>query len=250
MNSFDNSHGTRLFNRDSEIDGLINEIAGRFPAQGLTTLFPQLIRRTWLKKFVAHYELFRRIRDLDGDLVELGVFRGLSLFSFALFNEFAGNKKRTVYGVDNFAGFTEIHAEDGQEYDVPKFAGGFSPARYYEELMMLVEAFNASAQRTRIEIVRGNVEDVTDSIVAKTGALSLVHFDVDLYIPTKAGLEAFYPLLVEGGVFLFDEYACIEWAGESKAVDEYFADKDILLKKFPWQGAPTAYLVKGEGGAQ
>jgi peroxiredoxin len=42
---------------------------------------------------------------------------------------------------------------------------------------------------------------------------------------------------------VFDEYAVHRW-GESKAVDEFFKDKNAALKSLPWTFSPTAYLKK------
>ena len=39
--------------------------------------FPIYARRLFLKRFLAHYELWRRTIELAGDVVELGVYRGL-----------------------------------------------------------------------------------------------------------------------------------------------------------------------------
>jgi hypothetical protein len=74
---------------------------------------------------------------------------------------------------------------------------------------------------------------------------SLVHFDVDLYKPTRTALECFWPVLSRGGVMLFDEYSIPDWPGETRAVDEFFADKPgTVIKKFPWTNAPAGYVVK------
>jgi hypothetical protein len=74
---------------------------------------------------------------------------------------------------------------------------------------------------------------------------SLVHLDCDLYAPTRAALEAFWPRLARGGVMLFDEYAIKDWPGETAAVDEYFADKpEVRVRTLPWTNAPAGYVVK------
>ena len=49
---------------------------------------------------------------------------------------------------------------------------------------------------------------------------SLVSMDVDLYNPTKAGLEYFYPLLQKGGVLLIHDHKP-DWPGIMKAVEEF-----------------------------
>ena len=44
---------------------------------------------------------------------------------------------------------------------------------------------------------------------------------------------------------MFDEYGIPEWPGETKAVDEWIADKpELKLKTFTWTNAPAAYLIK------
>ena len=43
---------------------------------------------------------------------------------------------------------------------------------------------------------------------------------------------------------VFDEYAIKDWPGETQAVDEFFADKDVEIKTLDWTNVPGAYLVK------
>jgi hypothetical protein len=50
--------------------------------------------------------------------------------------------------------------------------------------------------------------------------------------------------LSRGGVALFDEYSIHEWAGETKAVDEFFADKDYAIKTLSWTNAPAGFVIK------
>ena len=47
-------------------------------------LFPVLARRQWLKRFLAHVELFKQTLEVPGDIAELGVFRGLGLMYFII----------------------------------------------------------------------------------------------------------------------------------------------------------------------
>jgi len=74
--------------------------------------------------------------------------------------------------------------------------------------------------------------------------ISLLHFDVDLYRPTLTALKKLWPLVVPGGIVVFDEYGIPPWEGESKAVDEFFKNQKIELKRFEWSSNPGAYLIK------
>src|SRR5262245_35597838 len=58
--------------------------------------FPTYIRRVNLSRFLAHYELYRSVKDLPGNIVDCGVYRGVSLFTWAKFLEIfhAGDRTR------------------------------------------------------------------------------------------------------------------------------------------------------------
>ena len=75
--------------------------------------------------------------------------------------------------------------------------------------------------------------------------VALLDLDFVLYDPTKAALEALYPLIVPGGVVALDEYA-LKGMGESDAVDEFFDGTPPEMHSFPWALSPTAYFTKGE----
>ena len=52
-------------------------------------------------------------------------------------------------------------------------------------------------------------------------------------------------VLSRGGLMLFDEYAIPNWPGETRAVDEFIADKPGLrIRTLNWNNTPAGYLVK------
>lgn len=59
------------------------------------------------------------------------------------------------------------------------------------------------------------------------GNFCFVNIDTDLYAPTKAGLELFYPLMNRGGVILIHDYFSPCLAGVAAAVDEFIQHIDI-----------------------
>jgi len=250
--TFDGFRKTAL---DSDIEGRIVEHCERFGRSPLDAVkhFPVLLRRQNLKRFLAHVELFRMTLDVPGDIAELGVFRGMGLMTWANLLEAycIGDRTKVVYGFDNWQGFTGFSPEDGRaEPEMHKTVGGFSPEGHYEELLDAIAIFDTDRfipQKPRVKLVPGNIEETVGRFRDDNPGVrfSLVHFDCDLYAPTRAALEAFWPILSRGGVFLFDEYAIKEWPGETQAVDEFLADKPQLrLRTFDWTNAPAAYLVK------
>jgi hypothetical protein len=216
-------------------------------------LFPVLARRQLLKRFLAHHELFLKTLDVPGDIVELGVFRGLGLFTWANFLEIycIGDRTKTVFGFDNWRGFTEILPQDGQNGDqTHKETNGFSPEQYFEELKRAIGIFDEDRfipWKPRIRLVEGNIEETAPAFVQNHPGVrfSLIHFDCDLYRPTKIALEAFWSRLSRGGMMIFDEYSIHDWPGETQAVDEFFADKpNVMIKTLQWTNAPAGYVVK------
>jgi len=51
-----------------------------------------------------------------------------------------------------------------------------------------------------------------------------------VYEPTKVALENLWNRVVRGGVVVIDDYNAV--GGATRAVDEFLADKDIVLQKY------------------
>ena len=64
---------------------------------------------------------------------------------------------------------------------------------------------------------------------------------MDLYEPTKIILENFYSMVSKGGLIVLDDYNV--FAGETRAVDEFFRNKKIKIQKFKNVKTPR-YIVK------
>ncbi|WP_223342327.1 hypothetical protein [Synechocystis sp. PCC 7339] len=59
-----------------------------------------------IAKLIAHYELYKMIRDLPGAIVECGVFKGTSLTRFATFRDlFDHAHSKKVIGFDIYGKF-------------------------------------------------------------------------------------------------------------------------------------------------
>ncbi len=225
------------------------------PLRDVLESFPLYVRRVNLSRFLVHYELFKMANDLPGSIVECGVYRGASLLTWAKLLEifYPGNRVRKVIGFDNFAGFPGLVPDDGpEEPGRSKVQGGWNAAPYYDELLEHLEIFHADSfvpRAKRVELVVGDLEQTAPEYVEKHPGLriSLLHLDCDIYKPTLAGLKAFYPHVVQGGVVILDEYGMSEWPGESRAFEEYFGPRGVpKLKTFPTTSIPTGYFIKGE----
>lgn len=68
-------------------------------------------------KLFAHLELYKKIIDLPGHIVECGVFKGNSFFRFGHFrNIYETQASRKIIGFDMFGDFPETHYDDDMKY--------------------------------------------------------------------------------------------------------------------------------------
>jgi hypothetical protein len=246
--------GRKNFAADDTVEAMLESHFERFSIsrKEIWRNFQIYTRRVFLKRFLAHYELYQRVINIPGDIVELGVYRGASLMSWANFMEIRnmGDRHRKVVGFDNFKGFGELDLKDGQaDLTSEKRPGGFNSDSFEEQLEDAIRIFDSDRfipYKPRIHLVKGDIETSVPQYVYENPGMriALLHFDVDLYRPTLTALNSLWPLVVNGGVVAFDEYGIPPWEGESKAVDEFFKGKGITLQRFDWSSNPGAFVVK------
>ena len=194
-------------------------------------------------------------QGLPGSIVELGVSRGVSFFSFHKFLEIfcPTDTSKKVYGFDSFEGLSDFAEEDGRssvDASNDKKGGGWSAEKVEGEIFELCELANRDniLARERSRLIRGRVQETLVPFLEETPGLriSLLHFDLDLYEPTYYALEQLWDLVVPGGVVVFDEYGLPPWGGEAAAFDRFRDERnlDVQLKKFDWCLTPSAYCIK------
>jgi len=183
-------------------------------------------RAVILAKILYLDELYKRILEIPGIVVELGVWWGANL---ALFESFRSvyepyNWTRKVVGFDTFQGYQGISPKDGTSPYVA--TGGFSVTENYQDYLSQVldaqEQDNVNAQVKKYELVKGNVLQTIDDYLAENPEtiIALVYFDLALYEPTRKCLEAIRPHLVRGSVLAMDELNSHDFPGETIALKE------------------------------
>lgn len=253
--TLEESTGFKNYSHDNFVQDLIREHVQNFDRDQMDVLFhfPVLARRQNIKRFLAHSDFFRQTLDVPGDILEIGVFRGLSLMTWANLLEcfLIGDRTKRVWGIDNWSGFSNLHEADGSKNSrVGKEVGGFSPSRYKEELEDAIRIFDADrfvSWKDRVKLLEGDASLVIDQLLVQRPGLrfSLVHFDVDLYEPTSHVLNAIWDRVPKGGIMLFDQYGIEDWPGESQAVDEFLElHPQQTVKTLDWTNTPAGYIVK------
>ena len=93
-------------------------------------------------------------------------------------------------------------------------------------------------------MVQGDICQTVEKYIDKHPYLriALLHVDVDVYHPTRVGLELLFNRVVPGGVVVFDDYATVE--GETNAIEEFFKESGYILKKFSFSQSKPSFIVK------
>jgi hypothetical protein len=180
-------------------------------------------------------------QDIDGALVECGVWRGGSAMAMALTLKRLGATSRDLYLYDTFEGMTPPTEEDvGIKDGVPALElyksqqaqyGGWCQAGLEDVRKNLLSTGYPS---NRIHFIEGRVESTLPA--QAPASVALLRLDTDWYESTRHELQHLFPRLVGRGVLVLDDYGC--WRGAKKAVDEYLANNRIciLLQRIDAEG--------------
>lgn len=191
---------------------------------------------------LSHYEIYKKILNLPGFVLEAGVFKGGSLIQWATFRELLENEKsRKIVGFDTFGAFPKSFTVQSDKLFIEKwnsqFANEFVSKEEIEESLSLKSIGN-------IQLIQGDIRDTLHQFLQDNPALriALLHIDTDVYEPCKIVLETCWEKIVPGGIVLFDDYATIE--GETVAVDEFLRGKTYKIQKFPLSHEEPSFIVK------
>ena len=190
-------------------------------------------------------EVFKKIIDVSGAIVECGVAQGNHLMLFAhlssILEPYAINRR--IIGFDSFAGFRSISDKDPRDISEDDF--GNTSVDVIRKAIELYDMNRAAFHMKRVEIVEGDATKTIPEYIDEHPELtiSLLYLDFDIYEPTAAAIKHLYPRIVPGGVIAIDEYAACQW-GESNAVDEFLKDKHVVYNSIPWALSPSAFIIK------
>ena len=209
------------------------------------------LTRPTLSRLLFLARMYDKQLHVPGVIMEFGCRWGQNLAVMAtLRNIFEPhNYWRRIIGFDTFAGFPSVSAaHDRSRYAVP---GNFGVSENYEavldDLMACHEALAPRPHLRRFELVKGDVVETVPAYLAKhpDTIVSLAYFDLDLYEPTKAALEAVLPRLVKGSVLVFDELCIGEFPGETVAVADSIGFRELRLTRDPASVA-VSYAIFGD----
>jgi len=191
-------------------------------------------------KSIAQYILFEKTIQIDGDIVECGVFKGASFSRFAMYRKIHNLGRKKLIGFDTFGDFPETQYEKDkklrEEFILEAGAQSISKNQISEVLLKKGCDKNTS-------FIQGDITETVPKFVHNNPStkISLLNLDVDIYEPTVTILENLYPLISPGGVLILDDYETFH--GETNAINEYFQDENILINKPIFDDTPF-FIIK------
>jgi O-methyltransferase len=168
--------------------------------------------------------------EVGGAVAEVGVYQGNNA---ALLNQYFPDRKLFLF--DTFEGFDVRDSSIDKDHGWSNLPQDFSSTSLGLVLTKLPHPDNAVIRKGWFPESAGQDEDET---------FCFVSIDVDLYQPTMAALQWFYPRVNEGGHLLVHDYNNDDYKGVKHAVRKFCTDNGIRWSLLP-DRCGTAVITKG-----
>ena len=176
-----------------------------------------------------------KMKKIDGDYVECGVWKGGNVLLFKKFLENEDFSQRNIYAFDTFEGMTNPDENDFEintnisatkllKNDKKKETNVWGVCSL-ENVKKNISKYVNNLEN--IYFVKGPVEITLNEAKNIPKKISLLRLDTDWYQSTKKELEVLYEKVSSGGVIIIDDYG--HWGGSKKAVDNFFSDKYVWM---------------------
>ena len=171
---------------------------------------------TWLV-----LESLRRLRELGGDVAEVGAYEGGN--AICALQSPIWSREKQYYIFDSFDGFPDLSPHDPSTF----FAGDYATTKTVQEVMGHFSPYKEA------HVIKGYVPG-TFSQVPVGAKFSMVFYDCDLYQPALDTYHFFWDRLTPGGTILVHDYFAQPggFEGVRKATDEFCGQKNIQPAKF------------------
>jgi hypothetical protein len=196
-------------------------------------------------KMTKKIELYLKVKDLTGDILEFGVFKGSGMALFLnLKNMYEPNSLMKVIGFDFFNGTDTINILDGLNKSM--MTAVLNRVDSNELLHNTVNNRLSKFKSYNYKLIKGEAVSESNKFnLENPGArIKLLYMDLDLGEPTYNILKNLWSKVVKNGIIVFDEYGYHKW-DESDGVDKFLREIDgeylFIDTKI---GSPSAYLIK------
>jgi hypothetical protein len=209
---------------------------------------PLYINRQSLSRTIFLNELYEKIIDVNGVIMEFGVRWGSNLSTLAVLRGMHEpfNPYRKIIGFDTFEGFPAIDEKDGNDIMIKEGSHGVT-SNYEEYLGKIMDYHEKNSPINHIkkyEIIKGDATETLKSYLESNQEtiISFAYFDFDIYEPTKVCLELILERLTKGSILAFDELNYWRFPGETLALKEVLGLSKYKIQRGKNSGT-VSYIV-------
>src|SRR5687767_2404375 len=124
--------------------------------------FPKFASRQAIGKFLARYEIFKKILGVNGSIVECGVLHGGGLLAYAKLSSLfePSNHVRKIIGFDTFEGFPSVNDKDAAGTSSHLKVGGLTGSTLDDvaRAVALYDANRPLSHIPKVELVKGDLK--------------------------------------------------------------------------------------------
>ena len=194
------------------------------------------------ERLINNIESIKYIEDnnIDGAVVEIGVWKGGSMLSMLLTYEKYNKNNRDFHLYDTFSGMTAPLDID-QDFTGNKANVLIKINSLFEAKCPYQDVYDNIFRHTTYD--KNKISFHVGDILKNTfypKKIALLRLDTDWYESTKFELDNFYKYVEKGGIVIIDDYG--HWNGCKRAVHEFLENnEDIELIKIDYTGV---YFIK------
>jgi hypothetical protein len=196
-------------------------------------------------KMTKKIELYCDVKELIGDIVEFGVFKGAGMGLFLKLTDMhETNSITNVIGFDYFNRTNTINSLDGVNKLL--MTDILDRVDNSELSLINVEKRLMSIKNNRYVLIEGEAVSECKKFDEQTPGqrIKLLYMDIDVGEPTYEILKILWKKVVKNGIVVFDEYGYNNW-DESNGVDKFLkeieGEFEFVHTKII---SPTAYIKK------
>ena len=199
-----------------------------------------------LSKMFKRIEFFLMVKDLPGDILEIGVFKGAGIALWlSLKYIYTPHSIFKIIGFDMFNSQKLLNnLKDNEKNRMSDVLKRSSDDELTKDAVL--EKLKEHKNIEDVILIEGDCSKTTlDFIKQNPGCkIKILYLDVDLKEPTYNTLINLWDNVMSGGLIVFDEYNYHCW-NESQALDEFVKVKNLKLKIIDTGVmSPSAYIIK------
>lgn len=155
--------------------------------------------------------LWWQTRDVEGEVIECGAYRGGTSLLLAILGRLNGIPKKVLM-LDTFAGMPAP-----SEFDSSRQSGELSPPEHWPTVIR--KQANTLGVDDLVEIHQGLFAASFPALAARKLVFSFCHIDANIYQGTLEACQFTLPRVSPGGVIVFDDYNGLCDLGARLAID-------------------------------